>query len=121
MRILSLFLGVFLLSGCAGKVAVVTLESTIAQAAASAQKATNGASKKLSIEVSVTTGYRAGSAVPIPVPVVPIDVSASTSTTTKLKLDIDLEKFEAPAKSAGMEPEMFILDTRTGRLQEKAF
>jgi hypothetical protein len=82
----------------------------------SAKKATNGASDKLNIEVSVTTGYRGGAAVPIPVPVVPIDVSVSSSTTTKLKLEVDLREYEPPAEAKYREPQIFILDTGTGRL-----
>ena len=116
MRYLAIFSIFLTLLGCAGKVAVVTLESTIAQAAMSAKKATNGASDKLNIEVSVTTGYRAGAAVPIPVPVVPIDVSASSSTTTKLKLVINLKEYEPPVGVKHSEPQIFLLDTVTGRL-----
>lgn len=106
-----------LLTGCTGKIAVMTLESTITQAAMSAQRATRGASKELSIEVSVTTGLKADTADPVlVVPVVPIDFSFSTSTTTKLKLDVDLEKFEPPADIRAAGPQLFILDTRSGLL-----
>jgi hypothetical protein len=116
MRYLVIFSIFLTMSGCTGKVAVMTLESTITQAAISAKRATNGASEKLNIEVSVTTGYRTGAAVPIPVPVVPIDVSASSSTTTKLKLEVDLKQYEPPAAVKSREPQIFILDTATGQL-----
>ena len=116
MRYLILFSILLTLFGCTGKIAVMTLESTITQAALAAKNATNGASDKLNIEVSVTTGYKAGGAVPIPVPVVPINVSASSSTTTKLKLEVDLNAFEPPADIKSGAPQVFILDTNTGML-----
>ena len=117
MRYLAVFSIMFMMFGCTSTVAVMTLESTITQAALAAQRATNGATKKLSIEVGVTTGYKASAAVPIPVPVVPIDVSAASTTTTKLKLDVDLKSFAPPDRLKGTEPDIFILDTKTGLLQ----
>lgn len=116
MRYLVIFSVILTLSGCTGKVAVMTLESTITQAALSAKRATNGASDTLNIEVGVTTGYRASAGVPIPVPVVPIDVSATSSTTTKLKLEVDLKEFVPPADIKSDVPQVFILDTNTGLL-----
>jgi len=118
MRYLAVFAILFLMSGCTSKVAVMTLESTITQAALAAQRATNGASNTLSIEVGVTTGYKASAAVPIPVPVVPIDVSASSTTTTKLKLNVDLKSFKPPDRLKGADPDIFVLDTKTGLLQK---
>ena len=116
MRYLTILSVLLVMSGCTSKVAVMTLESTITQAALSAKNAVYGGSSKLNIEVSVTTGYRASAAVPIPVPVVPIDISASSSTTTKLKLEVDLDKFNPPAEIKSSEPQIFILDTTTGLL-----
>jgi hypothetical protein len=116
MRYLMIFSIILTLLGCTSKVAVMTLESTITQAALSAKRATNGASDTLNIEVSVTTGYKAGAAVPIPVPVVPIDVSATSSTTTKLKLEVDLRDFKPPADIKSNAQQVFILDTNTGLL-----
>ena len=116
MRYLAIFSVMLIMLGCTGRIAVMTLESTITQAALSAKNATNGASDNLNIEVSVTTGYKASAAGPIPVPVVPINVSASSSTTTKLKLVVDLNKFEPPVDIKGKGPQIFILDTSTGML-----
>lgn len=110
-----LIVAVIFLHGCASTMAVRTLESTIRDAALVAQSATQGASKKLKIEVSVTNGFKADST--LPVPVVPLDLSYKSTTVTKLTLEVDLIKFNPVAiKSAEESDEIFILDTKTGRL-----
>lgn len=104
-----------LLHGCASTMAVRTLESTIRDAAMAAQSATQGASQKIKIEVRVTNGFKAGGT--LPVSVVPLAVSKTSSTFTKLTLEVDLTQFNPVAiKSAEDDNEIFILDTKTGRL-----
>jgi hypothetical protein len=102
------------LQACSSKVAVMTLEQTIQNAAEAAKKGSGGASKKLQIEVVVTNGYKAGGTVPIMV--VPIDLSASSSVTTKLKLDVDLDAYVS-RKAVSGENAVFMLDTATGVLE----
>ena len=104
-------------TGCAHKIAVVTLESTIQQAAVAAKKAAGNASEKLTIEVSVVNGYK-GSAT-IPVPVVPIGAETSLTQTTKLTMDIDLKKFVIPSETKGIPVALYFLDKNTGILTEQ--
>ena len=112
-----IFVSCLALQACTSKIAVVTLEQTIQNAAEAAKKGSGGASKKLQIEVVVTNGYEAGSTVPIMV--VPIKVGASSTVTTKLKLDVDLEAYDADAtrKSVSTGRSVFMLDTTTGVLE----
>lgn len=114
MKKLLIVLSFIIIQGCASKIAVMTLEQTIQNAAEAAQKGANGASEKISIEVAVTNGYKAGATAPIPV--VPIEVSASSSITTKLKIDVDLKTYSAP-EALSPEKSVFILDTETGLLE----
>lgn len=109
-----ILLSFILIQGCTSKIAVMTLEQTIQNAAEAAQKGANGASTSISIEVAVTNGYKAGATAPIPV--VPIEVSASSSITTKLKMDVDLTTYTAPAALTPTNS-VFILDTETGILE----
>ena len=102
------------LQACSSKIAVMTLDQTIQNAAEAAKKGSGGASKKLQIEVVVTNGYEAGSTVPIMV--VPIKLGASSAVTTKLKLDVDLDAYVS-RKSVSAERTVFILDTATGMLE----
>jgi hypothetical protein len=114
MRICLVFLSCIVLQACSSKIAVVTLEQTIQNAAQAAKKGSGGASKKLQIEVSVTNAYRAGGTVPIMV--VPVALSASSSVTTKLKLEVDLDAYRAQ-KLDPAETKVFTLDTTTGLLE----
>lgn len=110
-----------LLQGCASKIAVMTLESTIENAAIAAKKAANGASDKLTIEVGVTNGFKGSAAAPIPV--VPVGIEASSETTTKLTLQIDLNTYmppQVPPSSAGGKPKIYMLDTETGEMEDAA-
>ncbi len=109
-----------ILTGCAHSIAVVTLESTIQQAAIAAKRAAGDASKKLTIEVSVANGYK-GSAT-IPIPVVPIGAETSLTQTTKLTMDIDLKNFVIPKETKGVSgapSTLFFLDRNTGMLTEQ--
>jgi len=109
-----------ILTGCAHRVAVATLESTIQQAAIAAKRAAGDASNKLTIEVSVANGYK-GSAT-IPIPVVPIGVETSLTQTTKLSMDIDLKKFVIPKETKGVSgapSTLYFLDRNTGMLTEQ--
>lgn len=95
---------------------VRTLESTIRDSAKVAKAATNGAIKSLTIEVSVTNGYKAGGTVPIPV--VPLEISKTSTTATKLTLNVDVNKFESVMVEGAQEPEILMLDTKTGILSD---
>ena len=112
-----IFVSCLALQACTSKIAVMTLEQTIQNAAEAAKKGSGGASKKLQIEVVVTNGYEAGSTVPIMV--VPIKVGVSSAVTTKLKLDVDLDAYDADATRKSMSPgkSVFMLDTATGILE----
>ena len=84
----------------------------------SSKKAVGDASDKMTLEVSVATGYK-GSAT-LPIPVVPIGAEASLSQTTKLTIDVNLKNYVLPEerKSLGAtEPTRFILDLNTGLLE----
>lgn len=113
-RICLLLVLCMVLQACSSKIAVVTLEQAIQNAAEAAKKGSGGASKKLQIEVSVTNAYRAGGTVPIMV--VPVALSASSSVTTKLKLEVDLEAYRSK-KLDPAETGVFTLDTATGLLE----
>lgn len=114
LRIFLMIVSCLVMQACTSKIAVVTLEQTIENAARAAKKGSGGASKKLQIEVVVTNGYEAGSTVPIMV--VPVKLGASSAVTTKLKMEVDLEAYASP-KSVGAEKTVFILDTATGIME----
>ena len=103
-----------ILQACSSKIAVMTLEQTIRNAAVAVQKGSNGASTKLQIAVAVTNGYRVSGRLPIAV--VPIQISTSSSIVTKLKLEVDLTTFKSE-KALSTDKSVFILDTATGALQ----
>lgn len=109
----------FIIQGCSGKIAVMTLEQTIRNAAEAAIDGSHGGIKTINIEVAVTNGYVAGATLPIPV--VPINLSASSSVTTKLKMDVDLDCYDPPEPIQGWDSthpqSVFILDTETGILE----
>jgi len=110
---------IMVVAGCAHKVAVVTLESTIQQAAIAAKKAAGNASDKLTIEVTVANGYKGSATVPIPV--VPIGVETTLTQSTKLIMDIDLNKIVIPddtKRITSILPTKYILDLDTGNLIE---
>ena len=118
-KLMILSLLIIVLTGCAHKVAVVTLESTIQQAAIAAKKAAGNASDKLTIEVTVANGYKGSATVPIPV--VPIGVETTLTQTTKLSIDINLSKFVIPEQTKSLvilPPTKYILDLETGNLIE---
>lgn len=114
VRIFLVLIFCIALQACSSKIAVMTLEQTIQNAAEAAKKGAGGASKKLQIEVVVTNGYEAGSTVPIMV--VPVKLGASSSVTTKLKLEVDLDAYVS-RKFVPAESTVFILDTSTGLLE----
>lgn len=114
MRTCLILIAFVALQACSSKIAVMTLEQTIRNAADAAKEGSNGASDKLSIEVAVTNGYKAETTIPIMV--VPIEVSASNTVTTKLKMDVDLREY-TPRKSISSDDGVYILDTATGILQ----
>lgn len=108
------------LTGCSQKVAVLTLDAVIRDAAEAAQRGAGDAATDFTIEVGVTNGYK-GSAT-LPIPVVPIGVEATSSVATKLTLKLDLKKFKddknrlAPLAEP---PRVMILDKSTGQLTEQ--
>lgn len=105
---------VVLTQGCSSKIAVMTLESTIQNAAEVAKTASRGASNKVKIEVSVTNGYQAGATVPV----VPITFGASSTVSTKLTMEIDLVKYSPPTSALPQKKDIFTLDTETGKLEK---
>jgi hypothetical protein len=116
--ILIIFCALFITS-CAHKIAVVTLESTINQAATAAKKAAGNAAGKLTIEVSVVNGYK-GSAT-LPVPVVPIGAETSLTQSTKLTLEINLNNFTIKSDDKSnivATPAVYYLDKNSGLLTE---
>jgi hypothetical protein len=113
-RIFLVLISCIALQACSSKIAVMTLEQTIENAAEAAKKGSGGASKKLQIEVVVTNGYEVGSTVPIMV--VPIKLGASSAVTTKLKMDVDLDAYVSRKAVTGKNS-VFILDTATGVLE----
>ena len=118
-KLMLLSLLIMVVAGCAHKVAVVTLESTVQQAAIAAKKAAGNASDKLTIEVTVANGYKGSATVPIPV--VPIGVETTLTQSTKLVMDIDLKKIVIPDENKRIEsflPTIYILDLDTGNLIE---
>lgn len=106
------------LPGCAHKVAVATLESTIHDAAVAAKNAAGNASTKINIEVSVVNAYQ-GTAT-IPIPVVPIGAQASLQQTTKLTIEVNLQQFKPIelTRAEDGKTKIYILDLSTGKLQE---
>jgi hypothetical protein len=107
-----------LIQGCTtpSKIAVMTLDQTIQNAAEAAKKGSNGASKTINIKVGVTQGYTAGAT--IPVSVVPINVGVSSNVSTTLTMDVNLNEYTPPMQIASEPREsVFILDTRTGKLE----
>ena len=113
--ILVILLSSFFALGCTHKIAVMTLESTIQQAALAAKRAAGNASDKITIEVSVTNGVKGSATAPIPV--VPIGVEASFSGTTKLTIDVRLKDFNVE-KGLIETPKMYFLDLQNGTLTE---
>ncbi|MGZ4994094.1 MAG: hypothetical protein ACXV8I_04020 [Methylobacter sp.] len=108
-----------LLQGCPSKIAVMTLESTIENAAKVAKQASNGSSKNLNIEVNVTNGFKGSATAPIPV--VPVGIEDSSSTSVKLTLDIDLQTYSPPIHPLAVgaqPPQLYTLDTDTGKLED---
>jgi len=114
--ILVIFLSLFFATGCASKMAVMTLESTIQQAALAAKRGAGDASDTIKIEVSVTHGFTASGTAPIPV--VPIGVGTSLSQATKLTIDVDLKKF-IMGKDFREVPKVYFLDLKNGALTDK--
>ena len=100
--------------GCSSKIAVMTLESTIQNAAEAAKRASREASETIKIEVSVANGYHAGAIVPV----VPITVGTSTTVTTKLTIVVNLKKYSPPTSLLTQKEEIFTLDTKTGKLEK---
>jgi hypothetical protein len=113
--ILVILFSSFLALGCTHKIAVMTLESTIQQAALAAKRAAGKASDKITIEVSVTNGFKGSATAPIAV--VPIGVEASLSHATKLTIDVSLKDFDVE-KSLIETPKMYFLDLKNGTLTE---
>lgn len=114
--VLVIFLSLFFVSGCAHKIAVMTLESTIQQAALAAKRGAGNASDKITIEVSVTNGYKGSGTVPIPV--VPIGVEASLTQAIKLTIDVKLKDFTFE-KGLIEAPKVYFLDLKNGALTEQ--
>jgi hypothetical protein len=114
--VLVIFLSLFFVWGCAHKIAVMTLESTIQQAALAAKRGAGNASDKITIEVSVTNGYKGSGTAPIPV--VPIGVEASLSQAIKLTIEVNLKDF--PLEKGLIEaPKVYFLDLKNGALTEQ--
>lgn len=115
MKYFLLLISLIVLTGCAHKIAVATLESTIQEAALAVKRAAGDASEKVTIEVAVTNGYKGSATAPIPV--VPIGAEASLMRTTKLTLDVKLKNYTAPAGFVPA-PTNYTLDLKTGALEE---
>jgi hypothetical protein len=89
---------VVVLPACAHKLAAVSLESTIIEAAKATKRAAGDSVKILKIEVSVVNGFTMDAKSPIPV--VPLNAGMELTQATKLSVDVDLEKFGLPSEIA---------------------
>lgn len=112
------------LSGCnSNKIAVAKLEAVIEQSALAAKRAAkNDSIETLNIKVAVVTSTK-GSAV-IPIPYVPVGIEGSQAQTTELAVAVDLSKYPDEPGDPGFtvldyanDPQVFILDLKTGEIE----